>query len=282
MADPAALAGRPAGALPPADPAAQPGAVGPRRPLRRLPGPRVRQPRPRRHRHRAPHQHGRQPHAGIAGTHLHQRIPHPADRPRHPRALRAQRGSVIPLAAGRLFRPCLPSSLVASSSLLSPDRAGALWLAGGRGASARGDLCRVSAARCGMGAAFLERGSAGAVSVVPAVTWVRGVPDVPGRVKRWRGANRHDVALCRLLPVQIHIVPVPARTMRGTQSCRCGGGAGDGDRGTAWGVRAADWFLGIAACWRHVDDRRAGWRGRFVWLKGFLLAVQGARSNKLW
>ena len=55
LADPAALAGRPAGPVPAADQAPQPGAVGSRRPLRRLAGTRVRQPRPRRHRHRPAH-----------------------------------------------------------------------------------------------------------------------------------------------------------------------------------------------------------------------------------
>src|ERR1700760_2132094 len=81
----------PARPLPPADPAPQPGPVGARRPLRRLPGTRVRQPRSRRHRHRAPHPGGRQHRAGTPGTDLHQRFPHPAERSRRPRDPRPER-----------------------------------------------------------------------------------------------------------------------------------------------------------------------------------------------
>ena len=74
-----------AGPVPPADQAAQPRPVGPRRSLRRLPGPRVRQPRPRRHRHRPPHPPGCEHPPRTARARPDQWNPHPPGPAPHPR-----------------------------------------------------------------------------------------------------------------------------------------------------------------------------------------------------
>ena len=94
-----------AGPVPPADQAPQPRPVGPWRPLRCLPGPRVRQPRPRRHRHRPPHPAGCRPchhPPRAARARSDQRDTHPARPAHYPRdPWPAGRGRIIiPRAKG--------------------------------------------------------------------------------------------------------------------------------------------------------------------------------------
>ena len=86
-----------AGPVPAIGPAPQPGGVGARRALRRLPGPRVQQPRPGRHRHRPPDPARRQDRPRTARNRLHQRIPGPAQ-PSPARAPR--RGGLTPGRGG--------------------------------------------------------------------------------------------------------------------------------------------------------------------------------------
>jgi hypothetical protein len=87
--------------------------------------------------------------------------------------------------------------------------------------------------------------------------------------------GRHDVEVCRLQPARCHIAPVPQGLPSDSRDSE------DGDRGLLGCARRIGfWELPLAG--RMLMIIGAGWRGRFVWLKGFLLAVQGARSNKLW